>query len=170
MIATFKVEELTLVADQIVLEGAEPFDLELGHGDAQLMSNIPDETYDYVYSSHCLEHMRDIPETIKNWCRILKVGGWMYIVVPEYIYYEKCTWPPKFNLDHKHSFSYWLSRKQVGRDNHWDASILSGYFAAYGLNSMIVTPEILNFDYNKGIEDQTMKNAICQISFIGKKD
>ncbi len=96
------------------LEGAEPFDRELGHGDAQLMSNIPDETYDYVYSSHCLEHMRDIPETIKNWCRILKVGGWMYIVVPEYIYYEKCTWPPKFNLDHKHSFLIGCLENKLG--------------------------------------------------------
>ena len=33
---------------------------------------VKDETYDFVYSSHTLEHINDIYTALKNWIRILK--------------------------------------------------------------------------------------------------
>ena len=43
-----------------VTENTEVFDLE--HGDAQHILKYKDkESYDCVYSSHCLEHMKDVP-------------------------------------------------------------------------------------------------------------
>src|SRR5437867_5758022 len=36
-------------------------------GDAQLMAGVPDNSYDFVYSSHCLEHMRDVTQALTNW-------------------------------------------------------------------------------------------------------
>lgn len=44
-------------------------------GDAQYLHKIPDETYDFVYSSHCLEHMRNLKIAFTNWLRICKMGG-----------------------------------------------------------------------------------------------
>lgn len=42
----------------------------------------PDETYDYVFSSHVLEHMQNTIRTIKEWERVLKKGGILFLVLP----------------------------------------------------------------------------------------
>ena len=74
-------------------------------GDAQYLHKIQDETFDFIYSSHCLEHMRDIDTAFLNWLRVCKRGGVMYICVPHELYYEKGIWPSVNNLDHKYSFT-----------------------------------------------------------------
>jgi len=45
---------------------------------------VPDETFDIVYSSHTLEHFsyNDTHKILKEWLRILKVGGELRIIVP----------------------------------------------------------------------------------------
>ena len=48
------------------------------------MEDIPldDESLDYVVSSHCLEHAHSTIETLKEWHRLLKIGGKVGILVP----------------------------------------------------------------------------------------
>src|ERR1035437_9566258 len=48
-----------------VTPGARRFDLE--HGDANVVSQYVKEQFDFVYSSHCLEHMYDPRMTILDW-------------------------------------------------------------------------------------------------------
>lgn len=45
---------------------------------------VPDETFDIVFSSHTLEHFswRTVDKVVREWARVLKVGGEMRIVVP----------------------------------------------------------------------------------------
>lgn len=45
---------------------------------------VPDQTFDIVYSSHTLEHFswRAVDKVLKEWCRVLKVGGELRLVVP----------------------------------------------------------------------------------------
>lgn len=75
------------------------------YGDATYMEGVPDETYDYVYSSHCLEHLQDISLALANWYRILKTGGYLIITVPHRDYYEKKRELPSVaNKSHKHFF------------------------------------------------------------------
>lgn len=57
--------------------------------------NILDETYDFCFSSHCLEHIANPLKAIKEWLRIIKNGGYIIIVVPEK---SKC-------FDHKREYS-----------------------------------------------------------------
>ncbi len=45
------------------------------HGDAQFLSGLKDEAFDFVYSSHVLEHMEDPAVALRNWWRVLKPGG-----------------------------------------------------------------------------------------------
>jgi ubiquinone/menaquinone biosynthesis C-methylase UbiE len=52
---------------------------DLEDGDAQYMKGVEDNTFDFVHSSHCLEHMLDVKEALKNWIRILKPGGYLII-------------------------------------------------------------------------------------------
>jgi SAM-dependent methyltransferase len=42
----------------------------------------PDDTFDYVFSSHVLEHMQNTIATLKEWQRVLKKGGILFLVLP----------------------------------------------------------------------------------------
>jgi SAM-dependent methyltransferase len=74
-------------------------------GDAQYMNGVRDNTYDFVHSSHCLEHMVDPHTALLSWINITKPGGHLIITVPEESLYERNKWPSRFNGDHKHSFT-----------------------------------------------------------------
>ena len=48
-----------------------------------------DASQDAVYSSHVLEHIPYWEQALQEWFRVLKVGGFMVIVVPHWLLYEK---------------------------------------------------------------------------------
>jgi SAM-dependent methyltransferase len=50
--------------------------------DASDLSRIPDETYDFVMSSHVIEHIANPIRALKEWRRILKPDGAAIFVVP----------------------------------------------------------------------------------------
>jgi hypothetical protein len=79
-------------------------------GDAQYLSNVRDGSFDFVYSSHCLEHMVDPQVALNNWMRVLKVGGYGLVAVPDEDLYEQGVWPSTFNDDHKHTFTIFKRR------------------------------------------------------------
>jgi SAM-dependent methyltransferase len=80
----------------------DKYDTIYGNGDATLMSDVDDGYYDFVYSSHCLEHLCDPILALKNWFRILKNGGYLLLYVPHRDLYEKRKLlPSKWNGDHK---------------------------------------------------------------------
>ena len=89
------------------------------NGDATYMDGIKDNTYDFVYSSCCLEHISDIEMALYNWVRILKNEGFLYLVLPEYILYERMKWPSAYNKYHMVSFSIFIDRKKVKREDHY---------------------------------------------------
>ena len=63
---------------------------------------VEDGYYDYVYSSHTLEHISDFKQAIQEWFRVIKVGGHIITVVPHRDLYEKkLTKPSRYNEDHK---------------------------------------------------------------------
>jgi hypothetical protein len=71
-------------------------------GDAQFLQGVPDEHYDFVHSSHCLEHMADPAMALASWFRVVRPGGHLVVVVPDEDLYEQAQWPSTFNGDHKH--------------------------------------------------------------------
>lgn len=84
------------------------WDVSSGHGDATYMHGVPDEKYDWVASSHLLEHIRDRETALKNWWRILKPGGWLVIMVPHRnLYEQRRTLPSSGNGDHKTFIMPW---------------------------------------------------------------
>jgi SAM-dependent methyltransferase len=74
-------------------------------GDAQYMKGVEDDTYDFVHSSHCLEHMRDPVMAMRSWLRIIKPGGYCIVTIPDEDMYELGRWPSAFNSDHKWTFT-----------------------------------------------------------------
>ncbi len=86
-----------------IMPDADGWDFE--DGDAQYLRGVPDEKYDFVYSSHTLEHMVDAAIALKNWWRVVKPNGFLLMYIPHRDLYEKKkTLPSLWNLDHKHFF------------------------------------------------------------------
>lgn len=52
-------------------------------GDAETFSNVPPQHYDFCVSAHVIEHMKNPIGAIENWCRVLKPGGKLYMIVPD---------------------------------------------------------------------------------------
>lgn len=86
-----------------LMKDVKVWDLE--DGDAQFMESVADNSLDFVNSSHCLEHLRDPAEGLRNWLRILKPGGYIVALVPDEDLYEQGIFPSSYNLDHKHTFT-----------------------------------------------------------------
>lgn len=93
-----------------LLTGCDEWDK--ANGDAQFMHGVEDAVYDFVYSSHTLEHVVDPAETLRNWWRILRPGGHLIVAIPDEDMYEQGMWPSTFNSDHKHTYA-------VGKRASW---------------------------------------------------
>ncbi len=87
----------------LVAENTIGWDFE--HGDAQYLDGVEDSEFDFVYSSHTLEHMEEPDTALKNWWRVLNRGGYLILYVPHRELYEKKkTLPSRWNENHKHFF------------------------------------------------------------------
>ena len=81
----------------------QAYDIE--DGNAQFLEQIDDETYDFVYSSHTLEHMPDPATALVNWWRVVKPCGFLILYIPHRDLYEKkSTLPSNWNLGHRTFF------------------------------------------------------------------
>lgn len=79
------------------------------NGDAQKMKGVAPESYDFLHSSHCLEHLNDPSEAMLSWSQVVKPGGHMILTVPDFDLYEGGVWPSRWNSDHKWKFT--MSRR-----------------------------------------------------------
>jgi SAM-dependent methyltransferase len=86
-----------------VTPDARGFDLE--HGDANVISQFIKEQFDFVYSSHCLEHMHNPREAILEWWKLVQPGGCLFVTVPDEDLYEQGVFPSRLNTDHKATFT-----------------------------------------------------------------
>jgi predicted SAM-dependent methyltransferase len=64
--------------------------------------NLPNIKVDYIYSSHCLEHLPDWISALDYWTEKLKVGGVLFLYLP---HYNQEYWRPWNNRKHLHIFT-----------------------------------------------------------------
>jgi len=64
--------------------------------------NFPYENLDYIFSSHCLEHLHPWVEVMDYWYSKLKLGGVLFLYVPDY---SQEYWRPWNNRKHFNIFS-----------------------------------------------------------------
>ena len=86
-----------------VLPGVMPFDI--ADGDANEILRHVHRQFDFVYASHCLEHMRDPRAAIAQWWQLVRPGGALFVIVPDEDLYEQGVFPSRFNPDHKATFT-----------------------------------------------------------------
>lgn len=86
-----------------IMPTARAFDVK--DGDANEITKYIDSQYDYVFSSHCLEHMHNPENAIQEWWKLVKQGGHLIFTVPDEDLYEQGYFPSLFNDDHKSTFT-----------------------------------------------------------------
>ena len=64
--------------------------------------HIPEEPVDYIYSSHCLEHLPDWVKALDYWTSKLKNHGTLFLYLP---HYHQEYWRPWNNRKHIHIFT-----------------------------------------------------------------
>jgi SAM-dependent methyltransferase len=74
-------------------------------GDANEITKYVHEDFDFVFSSHCLEHMKDPRKAIQEWWKLVRLGGHLFFIVPDEDLYEQGVFPSRFNGDHKATFT-----------------------------------------------------------------
>lgn len=84
-----------------VLETATGVDVDYPGYDGRTLP-FADESQDYVFTSHVLEHISDWQNALRDWFRVLKPYGHLILIVPHRDLYEKKLNPPsRWNEDHK---------------------------------------------------------------------
>jgi len=71
--------------------------------DATRMSLFADESVEAVFSSHTLEHIADWHQALREWWRLIKVGGHLCLYLPHRDLYPQIGQLGS-NPDHKHDF------------------------------------------------------------------
>ena len=79
--------------------GSYPIDLSFY--DAWDSNKLPSTPPEYIFSSHCLEHVDDWVETMDYWYSRLVDGGVLFLYLPDY---SQKYWRPWNNRKHKHAF------------------------------------------------------------------
>lgn len=64
--------------------------------------NFPCENLDYIFSSHCLEHIPNWVEVLDYWTKKLKLGGVLFLYLPDY---SQEYWRPWNNKKHLNAFN-----------------------------------------------------------------
>lgn len=71
--------------------------VDIGFDDPWDAYNLPDKQYDYIYSSHCLEHLDDWVGALDYWTEHIKSGGVLFLYLP---HYDQEYWRPWNNRKH----------------------------------------------------------------------
>ena len=136
-------------------------------GDAQFLASLADDSVDFVHSSHCLEHLRDPFEGLKNWLRVVRPNGHLIITVPDEDMYEQGHFPSTFNRDHKWTFTIYKEKSWSDRS----VNILD-LVKSLGAQIDVVKVEqlISTYRYNLPRYDQTLSPvAECGVEIIIRK-
>lgn len=146
------------------------YDWDVGDGDAQYLDGVEDNSFDFIHSSHCLEHLHDPVIAIGNWLRVLKLGGYMVVTIPDMDLYEQGIWPSNKNSDHKHMFTLNnVLKKHFDYNCIWNVPKL---LALYDDNIKIIKMELLDMGYRynvKGVDQTLGSNSESAIELIIQK-
>jgi predicted SAM-dependent methyltransferase len=71
--------------------------IDLSFNDGWHASKLPEKNVDYIFSSHCLEHIPEWVSIMDYWYDILRIGGVLFLYLPDY---SQIYWRPWNNRKH----------------------------------------------------------------------
>lgn len=80
--------------------GSHPIDIDFD--DDYDANNLPDGEADYIFSSHCLEHIDGWVDTMDYWYSKLNDGGVLFLYLPDF---SQKYWRPWNNRKHRNVFT-----------------------------------------------------------------
>ena len=104
--------------------GAQGIDFTMGDG--YHADNLPEGEIDYIFSSHCLEHVDDWVKTLGYWMSKIRSGGTLFLYLPDM---SQIYWRPWFNKKHRHVFT---------------PAIISAFLKDHGVTQIFVSGIDLN--------------------------
>ncbi|MBU2483206.1 MAG: class I SAM-dependent methyltransferase [Proteobacteria bacterium] len=63
--------------------------------------SLPDRSFDFIYSSHCLEHTNDPLVTLREWCRVAQ--KFVAVIIPNGLMFKNVSQEEMNRLGHKHN-------------------------------------------------------------------
>lgn len=138
-------------------------------GDGQYLANVADNSFDFLFSSHCLEHLRDPEVALNNWLRVVKPGGHLVFQVPDEDMYEQGVWPSRFNTDHKHTFT-------MAKEKSWSPVSVNVLDLISGVRAKAKALSIAQVDHGvrtrllgQGVDQTRFPMAECGIEIVLQK-
>jgi SAM-dependent methyltransferase len=136
-------------------------------GDAQYLTGLSDNSFDFVHASHALQRMPDPREALRHWFRVLKPGGHLILLVPDEDMYEQGFWPSRYNHDSRWTFTVYKAKS-------WSPVSLNllDVVQVLGAQADIRRLEVLDSGYRHSLPrfDQTLTPvAECAIELVIRK-
>lgn len=146
------------------VQSIETFDLK--DGDAQYITKYKTpESYDFVNSSHCLEHLSDPIAALKEWFALVKDEGYVVLTIPDEDLYEQGCWPSVYSNDHKWTFTIYKNFNL----NNKSINVLD--MVKTLKDCRVISIEYIDTHYQYGKRtDQTNTIAECCIEVVIKKE
>ena len=92
--------DIGCMKEEWAFPGSTPVDLVFNNG--YHAKNLPVNNVDYIFSSHCLEHILDWVSVMDYWYDTLKIGGVLFLYLPDY---SQEYWRPWNNKKHFNIFT-----------------------------------------------------------------
>jgi len=104
--------------------GSIPIDPNINNYDAL---NFPYENLDYIFSSHCLEHIINWVDVLEYWNKKLRIGGVIFLYLPDY---SQTYWRPWHNKKHFNIFT-----GEILNDYFKDKGYINIFYSGVDLNN-----------------------------------
>lgn len=128
--------------------------------EARTMQGISDNSFDFAYSSNCLEHIDDPTETLCSWMRIIKPKGIVFFTIPDETLYEHDMWPSTFHKGHLWSFTT-KNGSKLPKSIH-----VPSWLKRFDVEILSVKIVDTGYDYSLSNVDQTQMGAEAFIEII----
>lgn len=128
-------EDLVDIARNILLANKQDSDRIIFVGQKKLP--FKDETFDFINLNFVLDYVSDIPHLLKELKRILKKGGQIFIVAPNY----QCCFTPIYALIFFPWLPRWLNRLYFRLNHRPNTKVIE--------NLTFIHPRLLNGIFNK---------------------
>jgi SAM-dependent methyltransferase len=130
---------------------------DVSDGDANEITKYVKEQFDFVFSSHCLEHMWKPREALQEWWKLVKPGGHIIFIVPDEDLYEQGIFPSRFNRDHKATFT-------LSKARSWSPVSINVLDLALSLpNSQLIRLVLQDHGYNRRLLKHGRGNPLVRL-------
>lgn len=143
-----------------VLPHVDRFDLP--DGDANEITRFVSKKYDFVFSSHALEHMRDPVRALREWFELLKPGGHLIVLVPDEDLYEQGAFPSLFNSDHKFTFT-------ISKARSWSPCSVNVLDLVKTVPGELVSVTLQDHGYDRSLMHHRPRGLAVRLGRISRK-